>query len=455
MEFKGKIVMALGILCILHLPIYAQSINEDSYPEIGKPCPDFLLKNIQYYSKSQASLKDFKEKFLILDFFATGCASCFASLSHINQLQKDFKHQVQYILVGYDDKYIRSYFEKFRQKQNLQLSVCYDSLLFERFVPGGGVPYFVWIDDKGIVKAITSSDDVNKQNVEAFVNRNAFEYADNSYGAKLLKEASTFDPSKPFLIKNNGGQDTNFLFRSLLSNWKPTDIIQNPPLDIKDIFSDRNVAVTLSSKIGFQGLGIDLSTLYRLAYSGRSIWDTKDSIYGNFYYLPQFDFEDSSVFEPDYSTGKNLYSYSLIIPLSKATSKYFMEVMRRDLQNYFGYNVEVVTKKMPCWKLISTEQARNNLKTKDSNYVRKKGIVINTVGGFSLKNIPVKTIIGQLYSYHQLEPPFIDETGIKSNIDITLDALMTDLDDVRRGLQKNGLDLVKGEKEMKVIIIKR
>ena len=50
--------------------------------------------------------------------------------------------------------------------------------------------------------------------------------------------------------------------------------------------------------------------------------------------------------------------------------------------------------------------------------------------------------------------PFIDETGITENFDLKLDAVLTDIADIQRGLQKYGLDLEKSEKEMKVIVIR-
>jgi hypothetical protein len=48
----------------------------------------------------------------------------------------------------------------------------------------------------------------------------------------------------------------------------------------------------------------------------------------------------------------------------------------------------------------------------------------------------------------------IEEAGNKDNFDLTLDADMTDINDVRRALQLQGMDLVKGQKEMKVIVIR-
>ena len=49
----------------------------------------------------------------------------------------------------------------------------------------------------------------------------------------------------------------------------------------------------------------------------------------------------------------------------------------------------------------------------------------------------------------------LNETGIQGNIDITMDALLTDRNQVIRELRKNGLDLVKGTRVMKVLVIRR
>ena len=50
--------------------------------------------------------------------------------------------------------------------------------------------------------------------------------------------------------------------------------------------------------------------------------------------------------------------------------------------------------------------------------------------------------------------PFFDETHFTNNIDITLDGDLTKFEEVRRVLQMNGLDIVKGTREMKALVIK-
>jgi hypothetical protein len=46
--------------------------------------------------------------------------------------------------------------------------------------------------------------------------------------------------------------------------------------------------------------------------------------------------------------------------------------------------------------------------------------------------------------------PLIDETGIRQNINISISAIMTDLEDVKRALQEYGLNIVQKERECKL-----
>jgi hypothetical protein len=59
-----------------------------------------------------------------------------------------------------------------------------------------------------------------------------------------------------------------------------------------------------------------------------------------------------------------------------------------------------------------------------------------------------------LRAYLPDQPPFVDETGIIGNIDISMNYLMSDFDEANKALNYNGLYLVRGLKEMKVLVIR-
>src|SRR5258706_6329974 len=157
-----KAFTLISFYLLSYVSLHGQS-NKIIYPQIGKQCPDFNLKNIQNFNRSQSSLKQFRNKWLILDFWTFGCVVCFESFPKIDEFQKDFAEKVQFILVGLNNKRARLVFDKFRKHYNLQLAVAYDNILFNQFSIES-VPHIVVIDPHGIVRAITYS--LSKNNFE-------------------------------------------------------------------------------------------------------------------------------------------------------------------------------------------------------------------------------------------------------------------------------------------------
>lgn len=103
-----KKMILIVILIISVYKSYSQSKTSTiTYPEIGKPCPDFVLKDVINYPKKEVRLNDFKGKWLILDFWDRDCTACIESFPKINALQKEFGDKVQFILVGDQDKGIQ------------------------------------------------------------------------------------------------------------------------------------------------------------------------------------------------------------------------------------------------------------------------------------------------------------------------------------------------------------
>jgi hypothetical protein len=109
---------------------------------------------------------------------------------------------------------------------------------------------------------------------------------------------------------------------------------------------------------------------------------------------------------------------------------------------------------MPCWNLIANQRAIDMLKSKGISWTAETGKSFAPNTGFQLLNQPVMQLINALGLSFQNEPPFIDNTMISGNIDIEIAALLTDFEDVKKALRKNGLDLVKGKKKMSVIVIR-
>jgi thiol-disulfide isomerase/thioredoxin len=436
--------LLVSLLIYLHFCscVFAQENRTEDFPVVGRRCPDFVLDDLGFFPEKQVRLNDFKHKWLILDFFSTGCEICFARMPKIDRIQKKFSGKLQILMVGKKDPRIRPSFEKYRQHYQLSLSVAYDSALFSRFLVFQ-VPYAIWIDDQGIVRAITN--DIDSDQIPDFLSGRRMNQPLALNAQQEEDRGNYYDESKPLLIRHNGGEDSNFLFRSLLTGWDP-----GRGIHFTNYISSR-------SRNRLQVTGVPLYFLYNLAFADTlqigypPIIGDRDSVnnaYGLWKILPVLEISDSSIFRYDERTGKNLFSYSLIVPKDKGNPLFLQQVMRRDLATYFGYSVRVEKRMEPYYKITATAEGKKLLQTKgghqymDCSFIR-----------FEIVNLPLANLVSMLAGYCHLDI-FCDETGINGNVDLSYDAVMTDLADVERALREKGLVLERGMKEMNVVVIR-
>ena len=448
------------ITSIAVIRIQAQVFGTSNYPAIGKQCPFFKFTHVLYSEKKEISLNDVRSQYLVLYFWSSSCSSCIKSFQKLNELNSKFKGKVEFLLIGIYDNRVQKIFERFREKFGLNLPAVFDSTVYKQFGVTG-VPHVIWINKKMIVKAITAeSDDINEDNVAKFSNNSEFNYTDYSVKAEAEKE-NAYDYTKPLLINENGGSDTDFLFRSILTKAKLNTYQEIPPFigvgqtgDIPEI-NDHWMLIRPNM---VQCRFMSVSMLYDLVYGDtiphnpvvfQGNAKALTTSYGRYWIKPILEVRDSTEFETDEKTAKNFYDYSLVVPPGKATTPYVRAIMQRDLKNYFGFSAEIEDRLMPCWILTCSNEARENCTAnggvtfydRDASYIE-------------IKNGTIKCLIHSLWNMNQDKPPFIDETGIIKNINLKIDADITDFEELRNALQKKGFYLTKAERRMKVIVIK-
>ena len=450
---KKIIYFLIIIISAFNTNGYSQESIKLDEPTVGSPCPNFTLYQVDFYSKKKVDLNDFKGKWLMIDFWSRECLGCIARFPETSVEQKEFKDKVQFLMVAPSDKKNahRQLYAHYRDKLHLEMPCAFDSTIGKRFNVGA-LPFLVIVDPNGIVAAVTTN--IDNQKIKALLRgempvfppawfRNGHE--DYDYDAKL-----------PFLMHGNGSPDSNVnvMYRSLLTNWRPGIPRAGNPID-----DGPNTAIKKGHIPGkFELLGLSLSSLYMVAYIGSFSFNKDDTAhYGNFWPNPLLETKDSLFFKLDLATGKNTYCYSLIVPPAKAKKEYMMQMIQSDLQHYFGYEVSIETRKMPYWRVIATDEARTKLLSKTKGRFSRNNDDI-AMQRYSVKNDHIKDFVALVGLMSQVSSkdyePILDETGINGDIDITVEWLLNDFKSVREALNKNGLDLVKGEKEMKCVVIR-
>jgi len=424
--------------------------SDTLYPEVGKPCPQFLLKNVAYYKKKEVKLADFKGKWLVLDFWNKYCSACIESFPKVNAMQKKFASNVQFMLVGIQDAegQIKTMYERFQNRFNLALPCAFDSTL-SNYWGIYNTPHIIILDDKGIVQAVTYA--VDSSQIQAFLKGehpilSVVPFAAQRKGAasNIGEQRIPFNDHKPYMIAGNGANsDTGFLFRSMLSKWNQANQDGYAPLIINHHSLDPKIP-----KGTFQALGVNLRQLFLYAYFGRWLWYPNDTMfYGKYSKNVVLEVKDSSIFQFS-ANGENIFCYSLILPPEKGTSENLQKAMQRDLESYFGFKASIQIRKVRCWRLVASDSAAKKLSTKGGK-LRREEIIPHV--SYKYINIPMKDFVQYLLQFTKNEI-IIDETGISNNIDITTDCM--DFDSMKAFLPKYGLRLILGDKEMNVLVVR-
>nr|WP_214459734.1 redoxin domain-containing protein [Flavihumibacter fluvii] len=423
--------------------MHAQNIAPKTKPVVGEKCPDFQISGIQHASFKKINLERAKGKWLVLHFFSLNCSDNFTSLNQVDSFQRAFKDSVQFVLVGRLNRFgirkgteIYSQYEAYRKRFGFELAVAYDSSMQWHFGVSTTPESFL-IDPDGIMRAKFLLPLASQEDLYRFMKGDLKALpGDVAYKSKLVE----YETLKPLLENDNGGAANSYLFRSIL-------VKSNPQLagGSRAIFN---------SEVGrlVQFVNVSLDKLYMMAFGDTLYRLPKVEInsYGRLYHKPVWENRDANKYiNNEYDDSIN-YSYSMVTP-EVLPVKRLQENMQRDLKNYFGFDVRVEKRMMPCWKLVASPSARKKLATKGSEFYSGE----DDYADFTLLNMPVSKLIWHLWRNNQLAPPFVDSTGIIGNIDIHLKSIYIDsLEKTREALRENGLDIVLDKKEMDVIVIR-
>nr|WP_233164825.1 TlpA disulfide reductase family protein [Pedobacter sp. ASV28] len=403
--------------------------------QIGQPVPDISINSIHNFKSNSAKISDFKGKLLIIDFWATWCSPCIAMLPKMDSLQRQFGDKVQFLSVTYQsEKEAMPFLEKLEKqsKRKYILPVVTNDTKLNKLFPHVFLPHYVWIDQKGFVKAITDFNEINAEGINKAL---------NNVGS-LTKKADlkiAYDEKKPFLINGNGGDGKNLISHSLLTGFS-SGISGGYSYDPIDIGSYRPRKISCWNK--------SISYLFRIAYQedksyiplNRVVFNVKDtlSIYNPYSGKRFLDWQP-----------QNTYCYELIVPPEQA--KQAFKIMQADLSRMFPkYEARMEKQKVRCLALV-----RTSLDDKIGTTGGKSmGEVTPT--SFVAKNAFISYLIVQLsIKYLSKYPlPIIDDTHYSNKVDLDLEANLSDVTSLNNALKKYDLAFVEKDIELDMLIIK-
>ena len=484
---KNTFSIALILLCLstsaqtLKLGDRAPSLNPYEWIK-GKPIKEFE-----------------KGKVYVVEFGATWCKPCIAAIPGLSRLQEKYNGQVEVISVFVKEinreplstinpEYVAKV-KDFVAKQgaNMSYTVAIDDPIktiekawIEAFGAGGGIPQTFVLDKEGRIAthfkgvAEEALDERLKSIVEDKFNLEEALKIQNNQSTSTVR----FDAYKPLFVDGNGGKGNDFIFRSILTKAKE-NVRGRPPSVVYGYGYAR--APMAHEKLkdfvsSVQAVNATLGQLYYLAYADtitnspdirhpfsreyidykNPYWNWKKS-YNNYWHEPILEVTDTKPFLPS-----NKWNYALHVPDSLSSAANLQQYMRQDLDRYFGYNVALETREMPCWFLKAYPRLKEKMRpTRKPGYKSETRRILQDGDTIIMKiNGDIRDLVYQLHSLNKDESPIIERTGINSGIDWIVPptwrevVINRDWEGYLGLLHDLGLYLERGTKPMKVVVIR-
>lgn len=373
-----------------------------------------------YQEGKRTSMEAFQGKPMVLELFSASCAVCFRKMPYMNELQKQFKDQLAVVLLGEDSKKLPATYERFKNKLGLTMAAVFDSAAFASF-KAPFAPYYIWVDAAGYIRGETGGDSVTAENIRNFIKGN-FRFLGDY---RFLKY---FDSKK--LLERKA---EDLLVQSFLS--KPVDSL-SPYLPY--------VMELTSFNKSFQVINAELKYLFMYAFYNRMIWDRYHPMYGLYWRWPVTDGDR----ELD-SLLTQKFCYSVYSEQYKSP-RWLRNRLQKDLEATFGVIGRVEERMMPYWSVQRGDTSADFLRTKFLKTERS-----SSYSGFSYKRCSFQEIITLVESKGFGTMPFIDETGISWQVDLEIEADMTDWGEITEQFAKKGLVFEKKFRPMQVIVVRR
>lgn len=133
--------------------------------QVGGEFRNLIIPKVLNGNQRSLNTSSFKDKLLIIDFWATTCSGCVAALPKMQALQKQFNQQLKIIPVTYEDEaLVAAFWKKNKYTRTLHIPVAVGDTKINALFPHEVIPHEIWIY-KGKVIGITSEEYVDEFNI--------------------------------------------------------------------------------------------------------------------------------------------------------------------------------------------------------------------------------------------------------------------------------------------------
>lgn len=299
---------------------------------VGDTVPDVRFSNVLNYKSSSLKISDFKNKVVVLDFWATWCSSCLAKFPEERELGRRMGDTLQIILVNAKNTHnthekVALFFEERRHLYDFP-SIDEDTVLC-KLIPGYTVPRFAWIINNRIV-ALPEPEELTEANIRAVYLRQT------THMASGHKEVLDFGKG---IVGQASGGNTKASFYSLIAPYR------------QDLLTSFNMLTDSAGNVWrIDAINMSVSDLVELCSPADNIPNNR--------IIKKI--RNSGVFQPDSTSlkwrEKNRFIYES--SFSARSSKAALELMRAEISQYFLLRIDTVSRDTDCLVITLGDTAR-------------------------------------------------------------------------------------------------
>lgn len=349
----------------------------------------------------------YQKGFLLINFWATWCKPCVKEMQLLARQAELHKGKMQVLFVGYEPKnQVQAFLDKHPELKHSALHFISDDTVFCNLFFHQALPHNIWINEKGIIKAITSGEEITEDNLASFLK--------NSNNQMRVKTEVPFDWNKPADVP-----DSLLEYRSLfIKNLPGVEMSGNVIANSKLPYPNMNRFFCFNSLI---------IQLFWHAYQmpgeiRKSMLEVKTTDSARYFW-------PGSAVSPGTYKGisltewcrENWYTYELRTPQKIPDSRFFTQVIR-DLEFNLGVKSWKENRRILCAVVTYKKPAGVGDIFQQSDKPYYLGIVKDQL---VIKNIPIDHLLDWLSKVLSDKPlraePYLNKTGLSRPITATVD----------------------------------
>lgn len=433
MKRKFTIGLLLSLAILLHFQAFSQ--NKTKPLSVGDSLPGIFISNILNSSKPVRKIQDEPSMPLIIDFWSPYCGysvEIFRELDHIQQLYKEKLEIIRVTRKTEAD--LRKLFIRSESAASSKLPLVFSDSTLKEFFPIE-LPHQVWVDNKGVIRAIVNAQDFTEENVKKLIEN-------EDLGLLPMDHFQDFNPSEPLFLqakisfRDNVAQFSYYTKYINGINEKTGSTID--PVTRKIIRrAYYNMSVKNLIQLAYDNFGS--GGKYGLLSDNRKIiYERGDP---ERFFTPE-DKNDLTEWQ-----WNNTFCYEIqVLP---ENSGRIAEMMQQDLKRFFNITVSEEIRIVDGYRLLLIDKEKVPL---SGGRGRGLTLVNQKTGIYTLENQSVKELVKSLGGVLR-SSIVVDETNFKEKLQLQYKR-SDNIQEMIAELRQFGFDLVPGKVEVPMLVVR-